>query len=491
MNSVATTFATYADARRYLEPFVQATGLAIAPQTALQRAKRLMARLGNPQDSVPVIHLAGTSGKGSTATTLAALLHAHGLRVGLGLSPHVRHLLERVQINGAPIAEGEFCRVLGEMVPAIATLQASEWGAPSFFEILIALSYTLFAHAGVDVVVMETGLGGRYDATNTVTHHDKIALFTPIGYDHVEILGNTLAKIASQKAGIIGPHNRVLTYRQPAEAQAVIQDESDGQGATLTTFDPDHAIHNIQLYPDSLTFDLHLPAAPAPMRALHLSLAGAHQAQNAALAVAAAQLFLHGRGRALDEDAVRHALAHIALPGRMEQRTWGGAQIILDGAHNPQKIKALCAALTALYPDGRFIFVVALKAGKEHRAIFAQLVPLAAELYLTQFDNRDQGMPLQATPAAELATHLSQEIFEGSVGNRKVPIHVVPRAADALRRAVDSANARREFAAPLPVVVTGSLYLLAEIYAVLDGELTGEQASHLDPSISHESEPYV
>jgi dihydrofolate synthase/folylpolyglutamate synthase len=493
MNSVATTFATYADARQYLEPFVQITGLATTPHAALQRAKKLIALLGNPQDSVPVIHLAGTSGKGSTATILAALLHAHGLCVGLGLSPHVRHLLERIQIDGAPIAEAEFCRVLGEMVPTIATLQGGEWGAPSFFEILIALSYTLFAHAGVDVVVMETGLGGRYDATNTVTRHDKIALFTPIGYDHVEILGNTLAKIASQKAGIIGPHNRVLTPRQPTEAQEVIQNESEAQGATITVFDPEQAIHNLQLRSDSLTFDLHLPAAPAPMRALHLSLAGAHQAQNAALAVAAAQLFLHGRGRGLDESAVRHALAHIALPGRMEQRTWRGAQIILDGAHNPQKIKALCAALAALYPDRRFIFVVALKAGKEHRAIFAQLMPLAAEFYLTQFDNRDQGMPLQATPADELTTYLPQEIFESGAGNCEVPIHVVLRAADALRRAVESANARRESAAPLPVVVTGSLYLLAEIYAVLDEEPSDDlaQPSHPESSISHKPETYV
>lgn len=476
MALLATTFADYSAARQYLEPFVQASTLGSSPQLALQRTKTLMALLGNPQNAVPVIHLAGTSGKGSTATILAALLQAHGLRVGLGLSPHVRHLLERVQINGAPVDEAEFCRVLGEMVPAISLMQANaqplmaeqanaqpsmakqnkEVGAPSFFEILIALSYLLFAQNGVDVVVMETGLGGRYDATNTVTSEDKIALFTDIDYDHVEILGNTLSKIAAQKAGIIQRHNRVLTYLQPPDAQEVIAAESAAQEAQLTIFDPTTALHIIELRPTEVVFDLTLPAEP-PLRALHLSLAGAHQAQNAGLAIAAAQLFLKGIGRNLNEAAVRHALAHITLPGRMDRRFWRGSQVIIDGAHNPQKIHALCSALVALYPDQRFVFVVALKQGKDHNAIFAQLLPLAAQIILTRFENNDQGMPLQAVDPEELAAQLPTE--------SGVPIHVVPNVADALTLAVNIAQAAGE---AMPVVVTGSLYLLAEVYAVMD-----------------------
>jgi dihydrofolate synthase/folylpolyglutamate synthase len=461
----STTFANFAAARQYLEPFAHMSGLASAPQVALQRAKALMAYLGNPQDTVPVIHLAGTSGKGSTATILAALLHAHGLRVGLGLSPHVRHLLERIQINGAPVEEAEFCRVLGEMVPTITAMQSGEmqvdeWGAPSFFEILIALSYKLFAQNDVDVVVMETGLGGRHDATNTVTSTGKIALFTGIDYDHVDILGNTLTKIALQKAGIIQPHNRVLTLLQPAEAQAVIAAESAAQAAQLVTLDPATAIHAIQLHPSHVVFDLTLPAQP-PLHALHLSLAGAHQAENAGLAIAAAQLFLNGIGRTLDEDAIRHALAHITLPGRMEQRVWRDARFIIDGAHNAQKTDALCNALVALYPDQRFVFVVALKQGKDHSAIFAQLMPLAAHIILTRFDNQDQGMPLISTDPYELAALLP------ATGD--APVTVVPDVADALTLAVELSQS-----APVsvlgPIVVTGSLYLLAQVYAVFDGE---------------------
>ena len=471
----STIFADYAAAREYLEPFAHLPGMTGTPHVALQRAQALMAALGNPQDTVPVIHLAGTSGKGSTATILAALLRAHGLHVGLGLSPHVRHLLERIQIDGAPVSEAAFCRILWEMVPAITAMQHSAWGAPSFFEILIALSYKLFATAevdhdedgqGVDVVIMETGLGGRYDATNTVTRPDKIALLTDIGYDHVDILGATLGKIAAQKAGIIQPHNRVLTYLQSIEAQEVIEAECAEQSAQLAIFDPAASIQTIELLPDQVVFDLALPNT-FPLHAIHLSLAGAHQAENAGLAIAAAQLFLSGMGRSLDEGALRRALTQITLPGRMDQRMWHGTRVIIDGAHNAQKMHALCSALMALYPDQRFVFVIALKEGKDLHAIFAQLMSLAAHLILTRFDNQDQGMPLQAMEPAELATLLHKEMGTENNGDASIPVTVAPNVADALAQAVDIALAQTT-SSPMPIVVTGSLYVLAEVYEVLD-----------------------
>lgn len=454
--ATTTIFHDFAAARRYLEPFAHLPGLAASPQFALQRAQALVGYLGNPQDALPVIHLAGTSGKGSTATILAALLQAHGLHVGLGLSPHVRHFLERIQIDGAPVDEAEFCRVLGEMVPIITRMQASEWGAPTFFEITIALSYRLFAQMGVDVVVMETGLGGRYDATNTVSSADKIALFTHIGYDHLEILGNTLTKIAMQKAGIIQPHNRVLTITQPLDAQAVLAAESAAQDAQLSIFDPATALHTIDVQSEHVTFDLTLPNQ-TPLYGLQLALTGAHQAENAGLALAAAQLFLSGIGHSLDENALRHALAHITLPGRMEQRIWQGTQLILDGAHNPQKIHALCTALESLYPNQPFVFVVAFKQGKDHAAILAQLLPLAVHIILTHFENYDQGMPLAAADPHALVELIPDR--------ERVKVTVAPDVAEALAIAVRVAHAA---ATSVPIVVTGSLYLLAQVYEVID-----------------------
>ncbi|MCC6453943.1 MAG: bifunctional folylpolyglutamate synthase/dihydrofolate synthase [Caldilineaceae bacterium] len=452
-------FPNFAAARAYLESFVQASGTAATPLFALQRTQALMAYLGDPQDALPVIHLAGTSGKGSTATILAALLQAHGLRTGLGLSPHVRHLLERIQIDGAPVDEAAFCRALGEMMPAIRAMQASEWGAPTFFEILIALSYQLFAQVPVDVVIMETGLGGRYDATNTVTSAGKIALFTHIGYDHVEILGSTLTKIATQKAGIIQPHNRVLTITQAPDAQEVLRAESAVQEAQITVFDPAASIHAVEVQPAQVVFDLILPSYP-PLRSLHLALTGAHQAENAGLALAAAQLFLEGMGRTLDEKAIRHALAHVTLPGRMEQRTWRGQPLILDGAHNPQKIEALCNALMALYPGQRFVFVVAFKEGKDHAAILTQLLPLAQQIILTHFENHDQGMLITAADPYALAATLPSQT--------RAQVTVVADVAGALAAAVTRAAAIPPAPDPVPIVVTGSLYLLAQVYAVID-----------------------
>ena len=449
------TFVDYAAARHYLESFAQVS----APTSAfaLQRAQALMHDLGDPQNDLPVIHLAGTSGKGSTAAILAALLQAHGLRVGLGLSPHVRHLLERVQIDGAPVDEAAFCRILGEMTPIISAMQASEWGAPSFFEILIALSYKLFAQTPVDVVVMETGLGGRDDATNVVTRPDKVALFTRIGYDHQEQLGNTLMKIAMQKFGIIQPQNRVVTIRQALEVQAALAEICTTQQLQLTTFDPTEAIRVLSVEPEEVVFDLTLQGQP-PLHALHLSLTGAHQAENAGLALATASIFLARSGRTLDGTAVRQALAHVNLPGRMEQHSWRGQHFIVDGAHNPQKIQALCKALVTLYPNRRFIFVVGFKQGKDHDAILAQLAPLAAHIVLTHFENHDQGMPIAAADPNQLAALLA------TLG--ETPMTVTPNVAEAL----DSAHAiaANSPAISTPIVVTGSLYLLAQVYEVLD-----------------------
>jgi dihydrofolate synthase/folylpolyglutamate synthase len=318
---------------------------------------------------------------------------------------------------------------------------------------------------------METGLGGRYDATNTVTRADKIALFTDIGYDHVEILGHSLARIAEQKAGIIQRQNRVLTYLQPPEAQGVIAAECEVQGARLHIFDPAAAISDIRLHPETVVFDLDLAfalSALPPMHALQLSLVGAHQAHNAGLAIAAAELFLRDVGRTFEEESVRQALAHVSLPGRMDQRTWRGVRFIIDGAHNAQKIHALCSALVALYPEQRFVFVVALKQGKDHSAIFAQLLPLAAHLILTRFENDDQGMPLQATEPAELVAGLATLLHDEMFQDIDVPVTVVTGVAEALALAASVAHSDLQ---PLPVVVTGSLYLLAEVYAVLDEPL--------------------
>lgn len=449
-----TPFADYAAARRYLDAFVPGPGVFTPPPLALARTQALMTALGDPQDTVPVVHLAGTSGKGSTAAILAAILHAHGLKVGLGLSPHVQDLRERIQINGQWIDPATFAAVLGEMTGAIAHVAAGEFGPPTFFEILIALSYQWFAAAPVDIVVMETGLGGRYDATNVV-HGDKLALLTRIGYDHMELLGDTLGKIAHAKAGIICPQRPVISMPQLPDAAAEIEAECRAKDAPLTWFDPE-AIHHIRVDAAGVTFDWDLDAGITG-RDLRLALTGTHQTENAALAMTAAQRVLAARGMVLDEGATRRALTGVTLPARMEARQWRGHHLILDGAHNPAKMHALCTALADIYPGQRFTFVLALKTGKEHPAILAEIAPYAAQILITQFHNDDQGMVVEAADPASLGTRLDAQGFHAWQSYSTVDL--------ALAAAVHSAT--RD-----PIVVTGSIYLMAEVYAAL-GETLG------------------
>jgi dihydrofolate synthase/folylpolyglutamate synthase len=450
-----TLFADYADARRYLEQFVPAPGTGSPPAVALARTQALVAALGNPQDAVPTIHLAGTSGKGSTASMLAAILQAQGLQVGLGLSPHVHDLRERIQHNGEWIDRQSFCALLGEMTPAIDQVAANAWGPPTFFEILIALAYRWFASLPVDVVVMETGLGGRDDATNVVRRSDKLALLTPIGFDHMELLGTTLAQIAHAKAGIIGPGNTVLAMRQLPAATAEIEAASAQQGATLHWFDP-ATLDAVRIDPTGVTFDLAADALrPTPWHDLRVASPGAHQAQNAALALTASSLWLARRGQTLDDAATRHALASITLPARMELRTWRGQTFLLDGAHNPAKMGALCTALAALYPQRRFTFVAAFKRDKEHAAILAEMLPYAARILITQFHNRAQGMVVDAADPLTLGAQLDMLGFSAWAS--------YPTVGAALAAAATTP----QVAPVAPIIVTGSIYLMAEVYAAL------------------------
>ncbi len=450
------TFHDYATAIRFLDTYIPTPGARVAPDFALARTQALLARLGDPQDARPVIHLAGTSGKGSTAAILASILQAHGLRTGVGTSPHVRHLRERISFDGRPVDEATFCTGLATVAPAVLDLAASAWGPPTFFEILIALSYRLFAQAAVDVVVMETGLGGRYDATNTVTHADKIAVLTPLGLDHTEILGHTLSKIAAAKAGIIRPGNAVFSATHPPVAAALIRATCRKMAARLTIFNPDVMLGNVRLAQDGVGFDLDLGAHGPALRELWLPTPGLHQAANAGLATLVATHFLQRLGRPLLPNAVVQGLAETRLPGRMERRSLGGRTVILDGAHNPQKMHALCATLAALYPGARLPVVLALKQDKAAQAILAHLQPLTSRLCCTRFTATDQGLPLVATAPAEIAAVAT------GLGFGDVQVHEDP--GDALTAAVATPG-------DAPVLVTGSIYLLAQVYAALDADL--------------------
>lgn len=320
---------------------------------------QLMDHLGNPQEKLKVVHVAGTSGKTSTVYYIAALLHEAGKRVGHAASPHVYELNERVQIDLMPLDEPTFCRDFSEFMKLLDGLDFT----PTFFEMLTAFMYWEFVRLQVEYAVVEVGLGGLLDATNVVHRTDKVAVITDIGLDHMHKLGNTVAEIALHKAGIIQLHNAVFCYRQAAEIMAAIEERAASKQADLHVLDPQH---------DQVTF-MFLPA---------------FQDRNFGLALRVVQYVLERDSLPALDDARTEQAAHTYVPGRMETVTVRGRQLILDGAHNAQKMHAFVQSIEQRYPGQKRAALVSFIARGDVRfpAVIKELAPHVNFLIATSYD---------------------------------------------------------------------------------------------------------
>lgn len=309
----------------------------------LEFVTQFLQQLGNPQDIPKSIHIAGTSGKTSTAYYAAALLKQAGKRVGLLISPHLEHLTERVQIDLEPLPEKEFCDEMSVFMELVVKsgLQLT------FAEILYAFGYWEFVRQRVEYIVVEVGMGGLLDATNVITRPDKVCVITDIGFDHTNVLGNTLEEITRHKAGIIHPENTVFCHQQPAVVLDGIRDACRVQGADLHIIDE----------------------SPMPS---HLPL---FQKRNLSLALEAVTYALSRDGKYLREEQIA-AAAQTRIPGRMETLQVGEKTLIIDTAHNPQKLRALCQSLEEAYPNEPVAVLAAFADGRG-RKIEEQLIELA------------------------------------------------------------------------------------------------------------------
>jgi dihydrofolate synthase/folylpolyglutamate synthase len=398
--------------------------------------------LGDPQDAVPAVHVAGTAGKGSVVAFIASLLRAHGFRVGSHSSPHVYSLAERFQINGQPVSPELLLRALTAVRPAAEHLTESRYGAPSFFEATNALAFLAFADQ-VDYSVIEAGIGGRYDSTNTITRGDKLAVITPIGLDHTEVLGSTLGQIAAQKAGILPAGGRAVIARpQVAEVAIALRAEQVRRGCAVELVDVATAAADAVTTGSGTTLRL-------PDRARWpLGLVGRHQAGNAYLALRAVAALASWDSWTLDEQAIAHGLRSVRLPGRFERRTLpDGRPVVLDGAHNPMKLAALVATLGELHPGARFPWVVAFKQDKDLAAALQIIAPAASSIVASEFHAAPGDHPAGVSIAPERVAAAAacagvQVIVEAD------PVEAV-RGADA--------------EPGLPVVVSGSFHLLAAV----------------------------
>ena len=413
----------------------------------LERITALLDVLGNPQRAYPVIQIAGTNGKTSTARMIDALLTRLGLRIGRFTSPHLQLVTERIAIDGAPIPVEAYVAAYADVAPYVDLIDASsvaQGGLPlSKFEILTAMAFSAFADAPVDVGVIEVGLGGTWDCTNVADA--LVAVITPIGIDHTEYLGHTLTEIARNKAGIIKHDAIAVIGPQEPEAMNEILRRTIEVDATVARFGSEFAVlgRAFAVGGQRLT----LQGLGGVYEDVFLPLAGEHQAANAVLALAAAEAFLGaGASRQLDLDSIQDGFATVASPGRLE-RVRTSPTIIVDAAHNPHGAAALAAALSAEFSFSRLVGVLAVMADKDARGILQALDGSFDEVVVTTNSSP------RSMPVADLAD-LAVDIF----GEERV--HTAPRMDDAIALAVDLAESdARDLAgtAGTGVIITGSV----------------------------------
>ncbi|RBQ13879.1 dihydrofolate synthase [Spongiactinospora rosea] len=402
----------------------------------LDRIAALMDLLGSPQRSYPVVHLAGTNGKTSTARLTESLLARRNLRVGRFTSPHLTSVRERICVDGAPLSEERFVEVYQDVLPYIEMID-KQVGKVSFFETLTAMGFAAFADAPVDIAVIETGMGGTWDATNVVD--PAVAVITPISLDHTDYLGDDVATISEEKAGIIKSHITAVLAQQDVTAAEVLMRRAAEVEAVVAREGLEFGVlgHEVALGGQLLR----LQGLKGVYEDVFLPLYGAHQASNAACALAAVEV-LTGGDDPLDPELVRQAFATASSPGRLEV-VRRGPTVLVDAAHNPGGMQAAIEAVEESFDFARLIGVVAVMADKDIRGLLELLEPVLAEIVVTR-----NSSPRSMEPA-ELA-----ELAEGLFGTDRV--RVAARLDDAIDTAVGLADEDGEFGGA-GVLITGSV----------------------------------
>lgn len=405
----------------------------------LEPTRRAVQILGDPQTNYRIIHLTGTNGKTSTARIIERILREHGLRTGRLTSPHLIHFNERIALDGEMVSDEVFVEAYLEAKPLLeivdAQLVAEGEARLTFFEAMTAVAFQIFSDAPIDVLVLEVGMGGEWDSTNVADA--DVAVFTPIDLDHQKSLGNTIAEIAATKAGIIKSESLIVSSPQHPEAEEVLRERGQvlfsGQDFGVTDISPDGF---------GIRFSVQGIAGEYPH--VWMPMLGSHQAQNAATAIAAVELFLGGGQRSIADEVLRQALADTVSPGRLHVIE-KDPLVILDGAHNPHGIRSLREALSFHFPGRELIGVVATLADKDWLESAREFAQTFNRIIITQAPGP------RALSAQEFATAFADLDIE--------ILDVVPSAIEAvelLRGALGDSSVG---------IVTGSLYMVGEVLA--------------------------
>jgi dihydrofolate synthase/folylpolyglutamate synthase len=419
-----------------------------------ERMQALIELLGDPQRNYRAIHLTGTNGKTSTARIVDELLRGFGLRTGRYTSPHLTSVTERIVVDGAPVSDITFVEGYREIEPYVDVID-SRFDTPlSFFEIITALAFSIFADAPVDVAVVEVGLGGTWDNTNVID--GEVAVVTPIGLDHTQYLGDTVVRIAGEKAGIIKPDAIAVLAAQPAEAAAELIRRAAEVNATVAREGLEFGIveRRIAVGGQFLT----LQGLAGMYDEIFLPLHGAFQAQNAACALAAVEAFFGADAASgpLDLDTVRAAFAAVRSPGRLEP-VRSAPTILLDAAHNPAGMTASLTAIAEAFQFRRLVAVVGVMADKDVTGMLELLEPAVDELVVTQ-NSSERG--LSADELASVAVPL--------FGPDRVTVEA--RLDDAIEVGVRLAeDTGDDVLAGAGVLITGSVVTVGEARTLLGG----------------------
>ena len=428
--------------------------LVFGSQPGLERVRELVERLGSPHRRLRFIHVAGTNGKGSVCADLSSILQSAGYKTGLFISPYVLEFRERFQINGTMIPEETLAGLVAEVYPVVQAMK-DEGKIITEFEMVLAVALQWYAQEQCDVVVLETGLGGRFDATNIIDT-PLASVIMSISLDHTAILGDTVEQIAFEKCGIIKEGGTTVLYGdQPEGVLAVVRQAAEERHNRLVVAEPS-AVRLLSAGLDGSVFAFCADSVTEGGERVYTTpLIGQHQLYNAAAALYTVGV-LRDKGLTIPEEAVRQGLARTQFPARLE-RLGEVPTVLLDGAHNPGGASALAAAIREHLADTRIIAVIGMLADKDVSTVLSQLVPLFAGVITVTPPN----------PRAMTAADLAEQIAVYGV-----PVQAEEDYTAAFREAQRQAAA---FDAPTAIVVCGSLYLASAMRPVILSVLSAEQ----------------
>lgn len=498
---------TYKEAVDYLENFIGKSIYRIDSEylkhhDPLEKTRALLNLLGNPQNKFASVLIGGTAGKGSTAYLISHILTNAGYKTGLTISPHLQKINERIQINNKQISNAKFVELASSIVRTIELMKKTKVGGPSYFEILIAMAFKYFCDQEIDIAVVEVGMGGEYDSTNTL--YPLVAVLTNVNLDHTNILGKTVQKIARTKVGIIkglrirdkgliNNSSLIIHYlpvvtgiKQPSVIK-IIEERCEKVGANLFRLGKDFDFRTKRENYHGSVFDTTiLGDRIKKLYNLQLSLLGRHQVENASLAIETV-LQLEKFGLKVSEENIRKALKTAFFPGRFEvipchPKFISGsfspspvpsplegegqgegkmlkqvqhdneATLILDGAHNPTKMKAFLSTLKKLYPKSPKIFVIAFKSDKNIKGMLRQILRVADKIIITEF----HGVTDMSKKASADALDIKNQIL-------KIKKDTGVTVEKDSKKALAKALAIKQFNNSAIVIVTGSFYLVGEV----------------------------